>query len=306
MVVYTDARMEGHAPGPDHPERPARLVAARTGMEGHPDISWRAPREIERDRLCAVHDPAYVDAVLATAGRAVALDADTVTSEGTITAALLAAGAVDEAVSAVVAGPDRVAWALVRPPGHHAERDRAMGFCLFNNVALGVVRAKELGLVRVLVVDWDVHHGNGTQHIFEQDPEVLFFSTHQGFGFYPGTGSSCERGRGEGNGTTINVPLRPGDGHDELLAAFRDVLVPAADAFAPQIVLVSAGFDAHVMDPLAELRAREETYAELTRVVHAIAHRHAEGRLVLVLEGGYALGALTRSIRACVEVLAAS
>jgi len=305
MVVYTDPRMEGHAPGPDHPERPARLVAARAGMEGHPAVAWRTPRSIERERLCAVHDPAYVDAVLATAGRAVAFDADTVTSEGTITAALLAAGAVDDAVAAVVAGPDRVAWALVRPPGHHAERARAMGFCLFNNVAVGVMRAKELGLRRVLVVDWDVHHGNGTQHIFEQDPDVLFFSTHQGFGFYPGTGRSEERGRGEGIGRTINVPLRAGDGHDELVAAFRDVLLPAADAFAPEIVLVSAGFDAHVMDPLAELRAREETYAELTRRVRGIADRHAEGRLVLVLEGGYALGALTRSIRACVDALSA-
>jgi acetoin utilization deacetylase AcuC-like enzyme len=282
------------------------LSAARAGVEGVPGVTFRTPAPTSRERLCALHDPSYVDLVLFTRGRTVALDPDTITSPDTVDAALLAAGAVEDAVDAVVAGPDPTAFALVRPPGHHAERARAMGFCLFNNVALGVVRARAAGLRRVLVVDWDVHHGNGTQHLFEDDPDVLFFSTHQGGGFYPGTGSTTERGRGAGVGATINVPLSAGDGHDALVAAFEDVLVPAADAFRPEIVLVSAGFDAHRDDPLAEIEARDDTFGVLARIVQGIARRHAGGRLVLALEGGYDLGALERSVRACAEVLTSS
>jgi acetoin utilization deacetylase AcuC-like enzyme len=303
MVVYTDPRMADHAPGPEHPERPARLSAARAGVEGLAGVTFHTPEPTTRERLCAVHDPSYVDLVFFRRGRAVPFDPDTVTSAGSVDAALLAAGAVEGAVDAVIAGPDPRAFAIVRPPGHHAERARAMGFCLFNNVALGVWRARAAGLRRALVVDWDVHHGNGTQHLFEEDPDVLFFSTHQGDGFYPGTGTVAERGRGAGTGATINVPLAAGQGHDALVAAFEDILVPAADAFRPEIVFVSAGFDAHRDDPLAHLEATDETFGALARIVRGIADRHGSGRLVLALEGGYDLGALERSVRACVRAL---
>jgi acetoin utilization deacetylase AcuC-like enzyme len=175
-----------------------------------------------------------------------------------------------------------------------------MGFCLFNNVAVGASLALERGLERVLIVDWDVHHGNGTQHLVAQRPEVMFFSTHQGYGFYPGTGGASERGLGN----VVNCPLRAGDGHDALIRAFEEVLVPRATAFAPSIVLVSAGFDAHRDDPLGGLAATEDTFAALCAIVVDIAERHADGRVILALEGGYDLGALGRSVRTCVDVLA--
>ncbi|MEQ1506435.1 MAG: histone deacetylase [Myxococcota bacterium] len=302
IPVWDDPRMEDHHPGPGHPERPERLRAIRTALADHPAVDWRSPRPATADELATVHDPAYVARILAGRGEARSLDADTHTSPGSVDAALLAAGAVQDAVDAVIAGPERAAVALVRPPGHHAERDRAMGFCLFANVAIGAHRALASGAVgRVLIVDWDVHHGNGTQHLVDHRPEVLFFSTHQGFGFYPGTGGATERGVGN----VINVPLRAGAGHDALVGAFTDQLVPAADRFRPELVLVSAGFDAHAADPLGGLQATEETFAALCGIALGIARRHAGGRIVLALEGGYDLGALGRSVRACVDVLAA-
>lgn len=299
--VWTDEAMDGHDPGHNHPEHPGRLAAARQALVGHPAVDWHAPGEASAEDLVRVHDPAYVQAVLATRGIPTYLDPDTATSAGSIHAALLAAGAVRDAVDAVIDGPVPRAMALVRPPGHHAERDRAMGFCLFNNVAIGAQRALDRGLARVLVVDWDVHHGNGTQHLFHARPEVLFFSTHQGFGFYPGTGGANERGVGN----VVNVPLRAGSGHAELVSAFDDVLVPRADAFRPELVLVSAGFDAHDDDPLGGLRATDDTFTALCRVVTGIADRHAGGRIVLALEGGYDLGAIARCVRVCADVLAA-
>jgi acetoin utilization deacetylase AcuC-like enzyme len=289
--------MEGHDPGPEHPERPARLAAVRAGLRAVPGLDWRTPRPATAEALAAVHDRAYVDAILATRGAAAVLDEDTRTSPGSVDAALLAAGAVLDAVDAVIAGPDRRAFAAVRPPGHHAERAAAMGFCLFSNVALGAVRALSAGVERVLVADWDVHHGNGTQHLLAHRPEALFFSTHQGFGFYPGTGQ-----RSAGN--ALNVPLPPGAGHLALLEAFRSTLLPAAELFRPGLVLVSAGFDAHRDDPLGGLLATEETFAALTRMLRDLADRHAGGRIVVVLEGGYDLGALERSARACAIALA--
>jgi acetoin utilization deacetylase AcuC-like enzyme len=251
------------------------------------------------EQLVRVHDEAFVRGLLATEGTPVRLDEDTVTSRGSVVAAKLAAGAVVGAARAVWEGPARKALALVRPPGHHAERHHAMGFCLFNNVAVAVADRLADGVERILVVDWDVHHGNGTQHLVEDEPRVGFFSTHQGYGFYPGTGSRGERGRGN----VRNVPLRPGDGHAELVAAFEQELVPFADELRPQLVLVSAGFDAHRDDPLGGLRATEDTFANLCRIVDDLADRHADGRIVLALEGGYALDALARSARACAAVL---
>jgi len=197
-------------------------------------------------------------------------------------------------------------FCAVRPPGHHAEANRAMGFCLLNNVAIAVRYAqKKHGLSRVLIVDWDVHHGNGTQHIFEDDPSVLFFSTHQ-FPHYPGTGRESERGRGAGEGYTINVPMEAGEGDDEYRAIFRKVLVPAAEEFKPELVIISAGFDAHKDDPLASMGLTEAGYAELTGIVAGIAKTYAQGRILSSLEGGYNLTALAASVDAHVRGLLAA
>ena len=201
-------------------------------------------------------------------------------------------------------GGAKSVYALCRPPGHHAEAGRAMGFCLFNNVAIATrYIQRRYGLTRVLIVDWDVHHGNGTQHSFEDDPSVLFFSTHQ-YPHYPGTGRETERGKGAGEGFTINVPMEAGEGDDEYRTVFRKVLVPAADDFKPEFVIISAGFDAHRDDPLANMAMTEAGFAALCAIVRDIADDHAGGRLALILEGGYNLNALTSSVKACMDVLA--
>jgi len=203
----------------------------------------------------------------------------------------------------VARGRHRSGFAAVRPPGHHAERDRAMGFCLFNNVAIAARYLQDHeGVERVLIVDWDVHHGNGTQHIFDDDPSVLYFSVHQS-PLYPGTGAASERGVGPGLGATVNRPLSPGAGDGEFLGTLESDLANAADRFAPGFVLVSAGFDAHRADPLAQLEVSTEGFAAATRIVRAIAKRHCEGRMVSMLEGGYDLRALADSAAAHVEAL---
>ena len=219
--------------------------------------------------------------------------------------ARLAAGSVASLGSEVAAGRLDAGLAVVRPPGHHAERDLAMGFCLFNNVSVAAASLRaESGIDRVLIVDWDVHHGNGTQHIFEDDPAVFYYSSHQ-MPLYPGTGYATERGIGAGVGATLNVPLRPGDGDDRFLAGLTGALVPAMEAFRPEFVLVSAGFDAHRDDPLGGLSVSTEAFAEATRVVRGIADRFASGRIVSALEGGYDIEALAASTAIHLEVLVA-
>jgi acetoin utilization deacetylase AcuC-like enzyme len=235
-----------------------------------------------------------------------ALDPDTCISPDSYRVALLAVGGALLAVDQVVEGRPDNAFVALRPPGHHAERERAMGFCLFNNVAIAARYAqRRYGLKRVLIVDWDVHHGNGTQHTFEDDPSVLFFSTHQ-FPFYPGTGRTSERGTGAGLGYTLNVPLAAGCGDNEYRQVFEKILYPAAQAFEPQLVLVSAGFDAHRNDPLASMNVTEDGYAHMTSIVRDIAERYCEGRLVSLLEGGYNLEALAHSVERHLHVLGQS
>jgi acetoin utilization deacetylase AcuC-like enzyme len=306
ILLSTDERMLAHNPGPGHPERPERLRAILDDLRRRPidGTRWATPSPATPEALALAHDPGYVSSILSLRGQSTELDPDTIVSPGSIDAALLAAGAAIQTVDALMSRDTDSAVAIVRPPGHHAERARAMGFCLFNNIAIAAAHARAChGLDRILIIDWDVHHGNGTQDIFYSDPAVLYFSTHQ-FPFYPGTGGAHEVGEGAGRGFTVNVPLPAGIGDSEYAAIFDLVLSPIADAFAPQLVLVSAGFDAHRSDPLGEMRMSERGFAHLCAVAEEIAARHAEGRIALILEGGYNIHNLAADVRACIEVLA--
>ncbi len=306
--VVTDPRCAGHCMGPDEPECPARLEVLQDLLR---EPQWRGrlveieARMADRETLERVHAPSYIRRLEATAGApSVRLDPDTCTSPDSHQAALLAAGGLCRAIAQVHTGTVANAFALVRPPGHHAERAAAKGFCLYNNVAVGARFAQSrLGLERVLIVDWDLHHGNGTQDCFEDDPSVLFFSTHQAFA-YPHSGRRRQVGRGAGRGFTINVPLLPGFGDGEYLAIFEALLRPVAAEFAPDLVLVSAGFDIHGADPLGGMRVTPEGFAALTRLLMDIADQSCGGRLVLTLEGGYGLEGLRASVRAVLEELA--
>ncbi|MCC6643970.1 MAG: histone deacetylase [Polyangiaceae bacterium] len=305
VALLSDAAMRDHAPGPGHPERPDRLRAITELLEARPVPGARAvaPRPATREEVRAIHDEAHVAALLSTRGEVRQLDPDTAVSEGSIGAALLAAGAAIGAVDEVMRDDGARAFALVRPPGHHAEAGCAMGFCLFNNAAIAAAHARARGAERVMIVDWDVHHGNGTQRSFFDRDDVLFVSLHQ-HPFYPGTGALERVGAGRGEGYNVNVPLSPGRDDADYAAVFDAVVEPIAARFLPDLVLVSAGFDAHREDPLAEMRVTEDGFAMMAASVARIAERHAGGRLALVLEGGYELGALSRSVRAVLEVLA--
>jgi acetoin utilization deacetylase AcuC-like enzyme len=298
--VYHPQYLE-HDMGAGHPESPDRLRAIVARLERSGVFSRLVriePFPASDEWITQVHTVSYVETLkrrAPTSGR-VSLDPDTSMSSGSLAAAYLAAGGALAAADAIVAGSVEHAFCAVRPPGHHAEHDRAMGFCLFNNVAIAArYLQRRHAMARVLIVDWDVHHGNGTQHTFENDPSVLFFSTHQ-YPFYPGTGRATETGDGRGAGATINVPMNVGEGDDTYREVFQKVLLPAADAFQPDFVIVSAGFDAHKDDPLASMGLTEEGYADLTRMVVSIARRHSRGRLLSCLEGGYNLQALSASV----------
>jgi acetoin utilization deacetylase AcuC-like enzyme len=303
-LIITDARCLNHNPGPGHPERPERLATILRDLTRDPPggCHIEAPRPATPPELAAVHAPAYLEGLLALQGKAAALDPDTAVSAGSIEAALLAAGAAVGAVEAVWRGRADNAFGLVRPPGHHAEQDRAMGFCLLNNAAIAAESALRLGAERVMIVDWDVHHGNGTQHLFEARRDVLFASCHQ-FPFYPGTGAPDEVGRGEGAGFTVNCALPAGQGDADYGAVFHDLFLPAGRSFRPDLVIVSAGFDAHARDPLAEMAATEQGFAAMCSAAMQLAQDTCGGKLVLLLEGGYDLNALTDSVRACLEVM---
>jgi acetoin utilization deacetylase AcuC-like enzyme len=303
-LVLTDPRFLRHEAGIGHPESPARLRAILDSLERSPPdgIVWETPPPATPDEIDAVHAPAHREHLAALAGRRVRLDPDTAMSEGSYDAAVLAAGAAVRAVDAVWSGRADNAFALVRPPGHHAEAAQAMGFCLFNNAAIAAEAARRRGARRVLVLDWDVHHGNGTQHIFEARDDVLYMSSHQ-YPFYPGTGAPTEVGVGAGRGFTVNCALPAGQTDADYGAVFHDLFLPAARAFAPDLVLVSAGFDPHERDPLAEMRVTERGFAAMATAVAGLARETCGGKLVLLLEGGYDLAALPASVRACLEVM---
>jgi acetoin utilization deacetylase AcuC-like enzyme len=301
--LYTHPACLDHDPGRHHPESAARLRAVLDALADREfdRLERREAPEAALEDLLRVHPRPHVERLMRAVPKSghVGIDADTILSPASGLAALCAAGAVVAAVDAVVANEADNAFCAVRPPGHHAEPDRAMGFCLFNNIAVGALRAREAhGLQRIAVIDFDVHHGNGTQAAFEADNALFYASTHQS-PLYPGTGSVGETGVGN----LFNVPLRPMAGSTQFRAAMSERILPALDAFRPEFVLISAGFDAHRSDPLAQLLLDEEDYTWVTERLIEIADRHASGRLVSALEGGYDLPALGASVVAHVRAL---
>jgi len=297
-----------HLTGPGHPECPRRVeaIAARLERDGlSAKLVPIAARPASDEEILRCHTQEYLRTVRENVaeGRSRLATGDTNVSAGSLDAALCAAGGLLAAVDAVMAGRVGNAFAAIRPPGHHATPDRGMGFCLFNNVALAARHAQvRHGARRVLIADWDVHHGNGTQDIFYEDGSVLFFDTHQS-PLYPGTGAAGERGRGPGAGCIINNPFPAGAGREEIVTAFRDRLLPAAATFRPDLVLVSAGFDSRAGDPLGGFRLSDDDFAELTRIVKAIAAEHCQGRLVSTLEGGYDPDGLAAAAASHVQAL---
>ena len=304
VLVITSDRFGEHTPPPGHPERPARqdvmdAVAAR----------WRElgglvaePAPAPRGAIRRVHSDRFIETLESAAGRAVMLDPDTFTSAESWDVTQLAAGAAIWAVDAVLDGQSTRAAALVRPPGHHSNRDQARGFCLVNNAAVAAARALDRGLARVAIVDVDVHHGNGTQEIFEADPRVLYVSTHQ-WPFYPGTGAAADVGTGAGRGFTVNVPMERGSTDADYDLVFEELVIPVTSRFNPELLIISAGFDAHEEDPIGAMRMSAGGFARLTGRLCEVADATASGRAVLVTEGGYSLKALAESLVASLGAL---
>jgi acetoin utilization deacetylase AcuC-like enzyme len=337
VTLFTSPRFGDHLTPPGHPERIERIevmqAVASAFRKSGGDV--REPHPATREALARVHQAEYIGLIAETAGRATALDADTFTSPDTYDVACLAAGAAIDAVDLVLdgaagplptdaAGPRRGsrptgaggplapsaspgsrsarAFALVRPPGHHAEADRAMGFCFFNNVAIAAAHARARGLSRVAIVDYDVHHGNGTQWAFYTDPSVLFISSHQ-YPYYPGTGAATEIGSGEGTGFTINLPLSAGATDADYALVYARVAVPALHQFEPELILISAGYDAYLDDPLGGMRLSSACFGRLTSMIVEVADRHCAGRVVAVTEGGYNLQGLADGLQETIAAL---
>ncbi|NWF93494.1 MAG: histone deacetylase [Syntrophaceae bacterium] len=307
--IVKDGRYLEHVMDPGHPESPERLRAIYQMLEEE-EMKGRfemvSPRAATREELEMIHSPRYVDLIASTAGKPYfRLDGDTSTCAKSYEAALFAAGGLLELIRAVMEGKVDNGFAFVRPPGHHAERDRAMGFCLFNNVAIGAMYAiQSFSLQRVLIVDWDVHHGNGTQNAFYEDARVLYFSTHRYGFFYPGTGAATEVGKGDGKGFNVNVPLSTGCGDADYGIIFQEILKPIALEYRPQLILVSAGFDIHYDDPLGGMEVTEKGFARMTEILMEIARTTAQGRVVITLEGGYDVEGQRRSVKAVLKELA--
>ncbi|TFG77299.1 MAG: histone deacetylase [Thermodesulfobacteriales bacterium] len=305
--IVLDKLYVDHDNGPGHPETYERILAIVDMLnytKMMDEVVRIEPRDATKEEITLVHTPEHYDKIASTKGKhRVFLDADTTTCAVSFDAALRAAGGTIAAIDSVLSGEVDRAFPIVRPPGHHAEADRPMGFCLFNNVAVGAAYLTQVkGLNRVLVIDWDVHHGNGTQHIFEDSSKVLYFSSHQ-FPFYPGTGAAEEVGTGDGKGYTVNVPMEPGMGDNEFIKIFQEILKPIIDQYKPEFILVSAGFDIFFDDPLGGMKVTPEGFAKLTRQLTDQADRVCNGKIIFLLEGGYNLDGLWISTKEMLEEL---
>jgi acetoin utilization deacetylase AcuC-like enzyme len=304
LLLITSSRFPDHQTPPGHPERPERATAMAAVVDrfragGGAVVEPRAATDSDLER---VHTRAHVEAISATRGKSAMLDPDTFTSPASEEVARLAAGAVLTGVDTALDGARGTrALAVVRPPGHHAEPDRAMGFCLYNNIAVGAAYARSRGVGRVAIVDFDVHHGNGTQAAFYEDPTVLFVSSHQ-FPYYPGTGAASERGRGAGEGATLNLPLEAGAMDRDVIPRYEREVLPLLERFSPDLLMISAGFDAHERDPLAGCRMTTAGFRSLTAMLIGAADRLCAGRAVIVTEGGYDLEALDDCLQAVIDV----
>ena len=308
LTLISSRRFADHVTPAGHPERPERAEVFESVAKSFDEDGGRVlePRLATDDDLARVHTRDHIAAIVSTRGRATMIDADTFTSPDYEEIARLAAGAVLTGVDQVLDGPPQSrALVMVRPPGHHAEADRAMGFCFYNNIAVGAAYARSRGCARVAIVDYDVHHGNGTQWMFYADPTVLFISSHQ-YPFYPGTGAASERGSGAGLGFTVNIPLAAGTKDEEIERKYAEQVVPALRSFKPDLLMISAGFDAHELDPLGQLRLTTEGFGRLTKMLLAEADALCEGRAVMVTEGGYDLGAIGQCLSAVITISASS
>jgi acetoin utilization deacetylase AcuC-like enzyme len=304
-LLLSDPRFFAHRSRGYHPERPERLDAARAAVERARNANGLsfapvAPRAATATEIGRVHDEGFLKFLEGLRGEEGYIDADTYVGPESVEIAEIAAGGCVAMIDGILEGPVKRGVALVRPPGHHARPRHAMGFCLLNNVAIAAAHARSRGVSRVAVIDWDVHHGNGTQEMFYRDPNVLYVSTHQ-FPFYPGTGAVLETGEGEGKGYTVNVPLTAGGGDAVYRGAFERVILPALEQYKPDLVLVSAGFDASARDPLAEMTLSADAFGWMGRELRKIADKTAEGRIALVLEGGYDLVALEAGLLAAIQ-----
>ena len=297
----SDTRFMDHDTGIGHPERPARLSHTLAHLESKPwfpSLHMMGGVECNLDQISSMHDEGLIHRAQTSCAQGLSyLDSpDVVISPDSFEIARLAVGTVLSLSDAIVSGQVNNGFALIRPPGHHAERNEALGFCLFNNIAITArYLQQQHGLERILIVDWDVHHGNGTQHLFEEDPSVFFISTHQ-YPHYPGTGSRSENGIGAGQGATLNCPMNAGTGDDDYQDAFREKILPAIHNFKPDMILISAGFDAHRADPLGSINLSSEHYAWMTTRLMECADQYCQGRILSALEGGYDLDALAESV----------
>lgn len=306
-IVLKDQRYLNHVTSYGHPESPERLEAIYTTLQknGINDTFQEVtPREATKEEISLNHSIEYIEMIESTSGEAfTSLDPDTNTSEGSWQAAILAVGAVLTGLEMIFEREATNGFALVRPPGHHAEKSRAKGFCLFNNIAIGAhYLIKNYGLKRILIVDWDIHHGNGTQNSFYSSPKVLYFSTHQ-FPYYPGSGSFEETGEKAGKGFTVNVPLPGGQGDEDYVKIFSDILQPIVVAYKPEFILISAGYDIYHLDPLGTMNVTPNGFFIMTQLLRSLAEKHCDGRLMITLEGGYHLEGIAESVKSTLHAL---